>query len=339
MSQIQLTPEEYSWLKANIPFFKPWYLEYLRNYRYNPAEVKVWLDEEKDLVIEISGTWASTILWEVPLMATISELYFREVDTQWDEQGVLTKAIDKGKRLADAGCLFSEFGTRRRRSVKIHETVLTGLNQGAKKMLVGTSNLMMAMKYGLKVIGTQAHEWIMGMSVLEGLYNANYFSLQNWVRVYHADLGIALTDTYGLPSFIRNFNLEFAKLYDGTRHDSGCPYNYTGEIIRMYEKFKIPSISKSIVYSDGLDVDSTIDIHRFAGKNVRDGYGMGTHFTNDFENSPALNMVIKLWSCGRNEAEGQLPVVKLSDSPGKVMGDADAVKVAKWMHQGKELCS
>ena len=339
MSQIQLTPEEYSWLKANIPFFKPWYLEYLRNYRYNPSEVNVGLDLDGDLVIEISGTWASTMLWEVPLMATISELYFREIDTQWDEQGVLTKAIDKGRRLADAGCLFSEFGTRRRRSGKIHETVLTGLQQGAKNMLVGTSNLMMAMKYGLKVIGTQAHEWIMGMSVLEGLYNANYFSLQNWVRVYNADLGIALTDTYGLPSFIRNFNLQFAKLYDGTRHDSGCPFHYTDEIVKMYERLAVPSPTKSIIYSDGLNVDSTIDIHKYSNKHVRDGYGMGTHFTNDFENSPALNMVIKLWSCGRNEAEGQLPVVKLSDSPGKVMGDADAVKVAQWMHQGKELCS
>ncbi len=187
------------------------------------------------------------------------------------------------------------------------------------------------MKHKIRPIGTMAHEWIMGISILEGLRNANYYALQNWVRVYNADLGIALTDTYTLPSFLRNFNLRLAKLYDGVRHDSGPPNIFAQRIIKMYEDFGIDPKSKIIVFSDGLNVREAIKIKDFCGDAIKVSFGIGTHFTNDFENSPALNMVIKLWSC-----EG-VPVVKLSDTPGKIMGDKDAITVAQWMHQNKEL--
>lgn len=330
MATLRLTQDELAYLQT-IPFFKPAYLAYLSTYRFNPGEVRVRM-EEGELCIDIKGSWYSTILWEVPLMAVISELYFREVEKEWSGHAYIG-AFDKAERLDAAEIKFADFGTRRRRSCSIQGDVIRGLLQGSARNngFVGTSNVHFAMAYHLKPIGTMAHEWIMGTSVLEGLRHANYYALQNWVRVYSADLGIALTDTFGLKSFLYNFNLRLAKLYDGVRHDSGDPYHFGEEIIAHYKKLGIDPQTKTIVFSDGLDVDKAVSIYRtFKGK-IKMSFGIGTHFTNDFPGSPALNMVIKMWSC-----DGA-PVVKLSDTDGKVMGDEDAVRVAKWTFFGTPL--
>lgn len=336
MSTISLTDMEYSWILEKIPFFKPSYVEYLRNYRFNPDEVQVSLDSENDLVIDIKGKWHSTILWEVPLMALISELYFKMIDTEWSYEEQQEKANDKIHLLSKNGCLFADFGTRRRRSFQ-NQNYLNRIFSGYKTLFsdstfVGTSNVYFAMVYNLKPIGTMAHEWIMGMSVLEGLRQSNFYSLQNWVRVYNANLGIALTDTFGTPAFFKNFNMRLAKLYDGVRHDSGDAYCFADKVIEHYKSLGIDPMSKVIVFSDGLNVEEAIKIKKYCEGKIKCSFGIGTQFTNDFKNSPALNMVIKLWSC-----EG-IPVVKLSDVDGKVMGDPDAVKVAQWVFKGKPLC-
>ena len=272
-------------------------------------------------------------------MAIISELYFYMVDCNFELQNPYNNelkdqynlASDKADKLFKAGCNFADFGTRRRRSFMIQDTVMQAFTDCHDDKFTGTSNVYFAMKYGVKPIGTMAHEWIMGTSVLEGLRNANYYALHNWVRVYNADLGIALTDTYGLSSFLRNFNLRLAKLYDGVRHDSGDPLIFADKIIKMYQEKGIDPMSKIIVFSDGLDVDEAIRIGNYCKNKIKNGFGIGTHFTNDFGNSPALNMVIKLWSVSG------IPVVKLPDTEGKVMGDAEAVAVARWVHQNKSL--
>jgi len=325
MADLRLTEREFDHLKT-IPFFKPAYLAYLNNYQYDPSEVRLNRDENGDLEIRIVGKWHSTILWEVPLMAIISELFFQKVDTEWDHNldNAKKKAYDKGLRLADAGLSFADFGTRRRRSLEVQMKVVEGLRDGAKEKFVGTSNLLLSMLYGLRCIGTMAHEWSMGMSVLESLRQANFYALQNWVRVYNADLGIALTDTYGLKAFLTNFNRRLTKLYDGVRHDSGDPFEFTERIMSHYRKYGVDPATKTIVFSDGLNTDSAIEIFKRFENKIKMAFGIGTHFTNDFEGSPALNMVIKLWSVF------YVPVVKLSETPGKVMGDPDAVRVAKW---------
>lgn len=335
MSTLKLTKDEYTWLKYNNSFYKPWYLEYLKNYRYDPRAVKAGRDKEDKLDIDIKGDWHLNINWEVALMAVTSELYFRDVDTNWDYDSQFTQSYEKSIKLAHNDCYYAEFGTRRRRSYKSQEdAILTHRAVGPgkpKTTLVGTSNVHFAMKHGLKAIGTQAHEWFMAMSVLESLRNANYYGLHNWVRVYNADLGIALPDTFGLLAFLKNFNLRLAKLYDGVRHDSGCPFEFTDKIVTHYKNLGIDPLSKTIIFSDGLNVDKAIKIKKYCEEKIKCSFGIGTHLTNDFPNSPALNMVIKLWSCNG------VPVVKLSDTPGKVMGDSDAVRVAQWVHQGKEL--
>jgi nicotinate phosphoribosyltransferase len=324
MSTISLTDKEYLWIKENIPFFTPAYLEYLKNYRFDPSEIQVSLGEDNDLVIDIGGSWHSTILWEVPLMAMISELYFKMIDTEWDGSldHVYAKAHAKHAMMRREYASFAEFGTRRRRSYAIQDKVIQAFQTYSG--FNGTSNVHFAMKYNLKPIGTMAHEWIMGVSALEGLRHANFHALQNWVRVYNADLGIALTDTFGTPAFFKNFNMRLAKLYDGVRHDSGNPLTFADSVIEHYKSLGINPMSKVIVFSDGLDVKKCLEIAVYCQGRIRFSFGIGTHFTNDFEGSPALNMVIKIWKC-----DG-VYVVKLGDGTGKTMGNGDAVRVAQW---------
>jgi nicotinate phosphoribosyltransferase len=337
MSNLCLSENEYFWIKNNIPFLKPLYLEYLKNYRYKPEEVVASLDKDNNLEIAIIGKWHSAIFWEVPLMAIISELYFQIIDTSWksDDAEISENAKNKAKELFINECFFAEFGTRRRRSFFVQDRVINAFceykKESNQKFFVGTSNVYFAMKYGIKVVGTYAHEWVMGNSVLEGLRNSNYYAMQNWKRVYCSNLGIALTDTYGLDAFLKNFTLEFSKVYDGVRHDSGCPFNFTDKIVEHYKKLYVDPMFKTIIFSDGLNTKLAIEIKKYCENLIRCSFGIGTYFTNDFENSPALNMVIKLWSINN------IPVVKLPDSQGKKFGDADAIRVAEWTFLNKPI--
>jgi nicotinate phosphoribosyltransferase len=333
LPQLSLSKDEYLWSKSNIPYFKPQFLEYLKNYRFKPEEIShLSLDAENNLELEISGTWHSSILWEVVLMALISEVYFDVVDTDWSYDGQEGLAYDKYKRLTRNGCSFADFGTRRRRSHKSQDIAIKIFVAAQKELggnsFVGTSNVHLAMKYGVKPIGTTAHEWTMGNSVLEGLRNADYYALHNWVRVYNTELGDALTDTYGLKSFLRNFNRRLSMMYRGIRHDSGSPYLFTDKMVHHYKQLNIYPMSKLASFSDNLNVDKAIDIKKYCEEKIQCSFGIGTHFTNDFENSPALNMVIKLWKVNG------IPVVKLGDDVGKEMGEPNAVAVAKWTHYG-----
>lgn len=336
MESLSLTPLEYSYIKDNIPFFKPSYLEYLKNYRYNQSEIEVYFCSN-DLVVNIKGYWRDAILWEVPLMSIISELYFKTIDTSWSNNSIEIQktASQKINELYDAHCTYADFGTRRRRSFNTQDSVVGTMkrfqNYKNRPCFVGTSNVYFAMKYELKPIGTMAHEWIMGNSILESLRHANYRALDNWIRVYNADLGIALTDTYGTDSFLANFNKRLARDYDGVRHDSGCPFKFADKMEMHYKKMNIDPMTKVIIFSDGLDIKTAISINNYCQGKIKCSFGIGTFLTNDFKNSKALNMVIKLWSVN------DIPVVKLSDTPGKVMGDSDAVRVARWTFLNKSL--
>ncbi len=334
MSQLALTHLEYSYIKGEIPFFKPLYCEYLNNYRYDPNQVETYLCDQ-DLVVNIRGTWGSTMLWEVPLMAMISELYFKVMDTDWsgDIEVVMANqtilADKKRSRLANAQCYYADFGTRRRRSYAIQENFVRVQAMANDPHFVGTSNVHFAMKFGVKPIGTFAHEWVQGMQSLESLNHCNYFAMHNWIRVYNADLGIALTDTIGTPSFFKNFNKRLSRDFDGVRHDSGCPLAFADNVIKHYKRMGIDPMSKTIIFSDGLNVSKAVEIAEYCRGRIKFSFGIGTHFTNDFEGSPSLNMVIKLW-----DVDG-FPVVKLSDIEGKENGDERAVDNMKWVVQNQ----
>lgn len=335
MSTLYLTDSEYNWLKNNILYLKPSYFEFLKNYRYDPSEVKVILTDDNDIELEIRGKWHRTIYWEVPLLAIISETYFNTIDTNWTIEGQDIKASKKMGQLTANMIKFSEFGTRRRRSFETQETVIKTFNSLGKASIenpyMGTSNVYFSYLTNKKPIGTMAHEWVQAISALISMNHPNYYMMENWVKIYNGNLGIALTDTYTLPSFLKDFNMVFAKLFDGVRHDSGDPFKFVDKIVEHYNKMKINPIGKAIVFSDGLNIDLAIKLKEYCKGKIQCFFGIGTFFTNDFENSNALNIVIKL------HAVNDIPVVKLSDCDGKAMGDPSAVRIMKWIHCGVPL--
>jgi nicotinate phosphoribosyltransferase len=334
MGSLVITDDELSFMQHSCRFLSLSYLHYLRNYRFKPEQVSVkFLDG--DLDITISGPWHETILWEVPLMAIISEAYFEHVDTAWrkngwqEEQGRL--ANNKALELSKMNDKFTDFGTRRRRSYEVQDIVINSFKNSIVHNFFGTSNVHFAHKYNLRPVGTMAHEWIMGVSALEGLRYANRFALQKWQEVYGGSLGYALTDTFGTDAFFRDFGPGLARLYDGVRHDSSCPFTFADKVVAHYEKLGIDPTTKLIVFSDSLDVDKALAISKYCAGRIRCSFGIGTSFSNSFENSKPLNMVIKL-----RDVEG-IPVVKLSDDFKKATGDADAIRVALWTFKNKPL--
>jgi len=331
LPKLALTLEEKEWLRATCPYLKPAYLEFLYNFRYDPKNVSVSLDKENNLVFVAKGRCIENMMWEVKIMAIISELYFKLVDTNWTMDGQEEKARAKAKMLSDNGCIYTDFGTRRRRNYDTQDIVVREMKEF--KGFMGTSNVHLSMKYGLIPKGTQAHEWFQAMQALEGIRNSNYYAMHNWVRVYNGDLGTVLPDTLGSEHFLKNFNIRYSKLFDGPRWDSGDEYWFTDLFINHYKKMKINPLTKTIIYSNALDCERAIRIKKYCEGKIGCAFGIGTFFTNDFDGSPALNMVIKLWSING------ICVVKFSDDKGKVMGDKDAIRVTKWMVYGTPLDS
>lgn len=325
MGALHLTDEEEQFL-STIRFFKPWYRSFLRSYRYDSSEVETKLTADGNLDLEIRGNWFSTILWEIKLLSSISELYYLVIDRDWKGQ-VEERAQAKADILAKASVSsYADFGTRRRRSSGVHQEVL-GVLKG-RPGFIGTSNVHFAHTLGVKAIGTMAHEWIMAHSVLGGLRHSNRFAMDAWAQVYRGDLGIALTDTYGTDAFFRDFDLYLAKLFDGVRQDSGDPFAFIQKAVRHYQSLGIDPMSKTIVFSDALNVKLVKGLAEACRGKIRYSFGIGTHLTNDF-NTPALNIVIKM-----TEFDG-VPVVKLTEDSRKATGNPDALKVARWTFGGK----
>ena len=302
--------------------FEQWYLDFLYDFRYSTDGIVFDLDEEGNFELTVEGLIYNKILWEVPLLAMISEAYFETIDTDWTINQQFEKANAKAEKLFYNNCLFADFGTRRRRSFQTQEIVVGAFSNFDN--FVGTSNVLLASEYDVKPIGTMAHEWYMINSALCGLRHANKFALENWTKVYGGKLGIALPDTFGSDAFFNDFDLKLAKTFDGIRHDSSCPFEFGEKIIKHYGKLNINPLHKTIVFSDSLDVERAIEIQQCFKDRINCSFGIGTHFTNDFEDSPALNIVIKLDSVNR------IPVVKLGDGQGKACGDKRAVENARW---------
>lgn len=327
LTKITLTELEYEYLEERYPYFGKEYLDYLAAYRFNPKQLSYRLTSQNDLDLTIKGKWHSTILWETVLMAIISELYFEVVNTNWKlDTTYELKTIQKANELYNCGLRFIEFGTRRRRSNKIQNIVCTTLKR-YQPYYLGTSNLYFGMKTDCESIGTMAHEWIQAIAVLESMNHPNRFMMQKWNEVYKGQLGIALTDTFGLRSFLNDFDCHYARLYDGGRHDSGSACFFVDEIIKHYKSLNIDPETKTIVFSDALKVEDVRMISDYVAGRIKCVFGIGTNFTNDFgEESPALNMVIKLASVN------DIPVVKLSDVHSKCSGDAEMVQIYRTIH-------
>jgi nicotinate phosphoribosyltransferase len=334
MSELKLTDLEYNWMKDVLYFLPISYRQYLAAYRFNPNQVHINLLSTGELLISIKGKWRDTILWEVPLMAIISEVYFKYMDTDWNMSGQMELAHTKASKLSDTGCVFADFGTRRRRNFETQDIVVNVMKN--LKGFAGTSNPYLAMKYDVKALGTCAHEAIGAVAALESLNHPNKIFMERWSGTFDGSLGTMLPDTYGLDSFLKDFSLGKAKLWDGVRHDSGNPYVFTDKIISHYKKLGIDPNTKTIIFSDGLNVDTAIALNEYCKGKIKCSFGIGTFFTSDFIKvstshrstlkSKPMNMVIKLVMI-----DG-VCVVKLSDSPGKAIGDPKMVEIMKYIH-------
>ncbi|XOD66994.1 MAG: nicotinate phosphoribosyltransferase [Flavobacteriales bacterium Tduv] len=327
MTKLKLTIEERRYFEEYCPYLDPTYLDFLQGYRYDSSEVKI-VQEGRDLKIFVEGFWYRAILWEVPLMAIISELFYRLTGAQrLPDAEVVAITHNKISKYKALDVLIAEFGTRRRYSYEVHRLVLKTLKEEGGDFFIGTSNVHLAHCFGVKPIGTHAHEWFMFHGAKYGFKMANRLALEHWTDVYRGDLGIALSDTYTTPVFFESFDKKFAKLFDGMRHDSGDPIIFAQVAIRHYQDFKIDPLSKTIIFSDGLNPEKVAHIAAFCRGKIGMSFGVGTNFTNDV-GLEAMNIVIKMVEAFPERGHWT-PVVKLSDVPEKCSGDPKMIKLAK----------
>ena len=326
MANLKLTKQEKEFLRETCPYLDPTYLDFLQGYRYDPTEVTIE-QNGTELKVSIEGFWYRTILWEVPIMALICELFYQETNqTRQSDEMVIQTVEDKITKYRNLNIVFAEFGTRRRHSFNVHDLVVRTLKEKGEGTFIGTSNVHLAMKYKTKPIGTHAHEWFMFHAAKYGYKMANSVGLEHWTDVYRGDLGIALTDTYTTEVFFKQFDKKFAKLFDGVRHDSGDALEFGDKTIAHYQKLGINPLTKTIIFSDGLNYDKVERITEHCRGRIGMSFGIGTDLTNDVGLKP-MNIVLKLTEAKPENADWT-GVVKLSDEPKKHTGTENDIDLA-----------
>ena len=330
MSKLALTKDEASFLYRELPYLPPTYIDFVRGFRFDPEEVKVEQDAEGHLSIIAEGLLYRVTLWETPILALVSELYYKMLGAQPDMEYTERTIISKARKLAEHGITFSMFGMRRRFSAAIEDRVTELLKEHAAGYLFGTSNVYYAYKHGLRVSGTHPHEWIQFHGAMFGYKMANYMAMEDWINVYDGDLGTVLTDTYTTDVFMRNFSKKHAMLFTSLRHDSGDPLQFTEKVIARYRELRVDPTIKYIIFSDGLDPERAIEIANYCKGRIGASFGIGTNFSNDVGNGVRpMNIVMKLWKCKMTEKERWNPCVKLSDVDGKHTGEPEEIELAQ----------
>ncbi|MEC5158523.1 nicotinate phosphoribosyltransferase [Chryseobacterium sp. MP_3.2] len=327
MAELKLTKAEKEFFRRSCPYIDLPYLDFLAGYHYDPSEVEI-VQTVNNLEVTVEGEWYRTILWEVPILALISELHYEMNQMQRNPNDfVIETTLNKAEQLNKLGVTFAEFGTRRRHSYKVQDLVVDALIQNKSSKFIGSSNVHFAMKYGVKPIGTHAHEWFMFHAAEYGFKMANALSLEHWVDVYRGDLGVALSDTYTTDVFFQQFDKKFAKLFDGVRHDSGDPIEFANKTIAHYQINGINPLFKYIIFSDGLNLEKVEEITKACEGRIGISFGIGTNLTNDVGLKP-MNIVMKLIAAQSINGDW-IPTVKLSDERGKYTGDPKMIELAK----------
>ena len=322
---LTFTDEELDYL-ASLRFIKPDYVEFLRLWHPLRRYVTCHGNPDGSLHLEVSGPLFSVMQFEIYLLEIVNEVYFR---MKYDYISLIESAKEKlvakmnGFRAGVYDFKFAEFGARRRLSREWQDYVVSDLIKD--EHCVGTSNVYLAMKYGVKPIGTYAHEYVQMFQGVPGVQLAytNKMALEEWFDEYQGDLGTALTDTLGTDLFLRDFNKLQALCYTGVRHDSGDPYEWGEKMIAAYEKYGIDPKTKTLLFSDSLDFDRAQRINDYFKDRINVSFGIGTFLSNDTYADP-LNIVIKLQYVNGH------PVAKISDTPGKAMcQDGDYLEYLK----------
>lgn len=322
LCELRFTEQELDYL-SNLDYLKSDFIEFLRLFKLNYNFININLNQDNQLDITIKGPWLHTILFEVPVLAIINEIYFRNKCSN------IKDAFNKGHELLANKILniknysnnnidisdfkFTDFGTRRRFSKQWQDEVVTTLAKELPENFKGTSNLWLAKKYNLVPIGTMAHEFLQACQALgPRLVDSQKYALETWTQEYRGRLGIALTDVVGMDAFLNDFDLFFAKLFDGLRHDSGDPIIWGEKAIKHYHKLKIDPMTKFLIFSDALTINSALDIYQHFYGRAKTSFGIGTSLTNDLGFKP-IQIVIKMTRCNNQS------VAKISDEPGKTM--------------------
>ena len=330
MTKLALTKDEANFLSRELPYLPPTYIDFVRGFRFDPEEVQVEQDAEGHLSIIAEGLLFRVTLWETPLLALVSELYYKMLGAEPDMEYTERTIINKARKLAEHEITFSMFGMRRRFSAAIEDRVTKLLKEYAAGHLFGTSNVYYAYKHGLRVSGTHPHEWIQFHGAMFGYKMANYMAMEDWINVYDGDLGTVLTDTYTTDVFMRNFSKKHAMLFTSLRHDSGDPLQFTEKVIARYRELRVDPTIKYIIFSDGLDPERAIEIADYCKGRIGASFGIGTNFSNDVGNGiRPMNIVMKLWKCKMTEKERWHPCVKLSDVDGKHTGEPEEIELAQ----------
>ncbi|KAL9030758.1 MAG: hypothetical protein Q9196_001136 [Gyalolechia fulgens] len=389
LANVSLTPEELSYLQETCPYFNQTYLRFLTSFRlqpskqvratFTPREDNGSQEDVGDVQLDVGGRWLDTILYEIPLLALTSEAYFKFCDRDWTHKDQESRAYDKGCKLLQHGCIFSEFGSRRRRDYRTQDLVIQGLQRAAadgqargwKGKFGGSSNVHFAMKYGIPPVGTVAHEWFMGIASITNDYeHANETALRYWVGCFgEGVLGIALTDTFGTPTFLKAFKRtmptpansvvddkktlipgaaspplppmdressrgsseerSYAQIFQGVRQDSGSPLEFVKIMRDFYDSEGIPE-KKTIVFSDSLNIELCVEyMHAAEEAGFQPTFGVGTFLTNDFIHEANGQKSVPLNIVFKLSSANGHPAIKISDNIGKNTGDSRTVHKVK----------
>ena len=319
LCSLRFKDEELEYL-AGLRFIKSDFVDFLSLFHLKEKYITVKADPEapNGIDITIEGPWLHTILFEIPVLAIVNEVYFRHKMPVADEKEGLKRLrtkIDLIRNEPDNDNLkITDFGTRRRFSRAWQTTVTETLIQElGREKFAGTSNVDLARRYGLIPIGTMAHEYLQACQALgPRLRDSQVYGFEMWAKEYRGDLGIALSDVYGMEPFLKDFDMFFCKLFDGARHDSGDPFVWGEKMIEHYRRNKCDPRGKTLIFSDALTVPRIIELYRRFNHRIGVGFGIGTNLMNDLGPEP-LNIVVKMI-----RANGQ-PVAKISDTPEKGM--------------------
>jgi nicotinate phosphoribosyltransferase len=335
LCSLRFQDAELTYLQS-MRFIKSDFVDFLGLFRLNEKYITVTALPSGEIEVSIKGPWLHTIPFEIPILAIINEVYFRNTQKLPDVMEGRRRLDVKIEQLKGEGLSalkIADYGTRRRFSRAWHEEVLrtltARLGTGTAGQIAGTSNVLFAMKLGLTPLGTMAHEFLQACQALgPRLRDSQVFAFESWAREYRGDLGIALSDVYGMSAFLRDFDMYFCKLFDGARHDSGDPFAWGERLIQHYLINRVDPRTKTLIFSDGLTVPKTIELYRQFKGRCQLAFGIGTNLTNDLGYEP-LQIVIKMVQCN-----GQ-PVAKVSDTPSKNM--CDDVKYLAYLRQVFEI--
>lgn len=334
LSNLGFSEMQIAVLKKKAPYCTKDFFDFLKWFKLDSRKVTVEKCGKNNLEIIAKGTWLEVILFEILVLAIVSEVdavmtYPNATMTQFRSK--LFKKIKYLKELKAKGEIgddfkFADFGTRRRFSKKVHDCLVETLTKELPNHFIGTSNIRLAAQHDILAIGTQAHEWFQAHQQIYRLQDSQAMALENWVKLYRGENGVALTDCISMTTFMEGFDKYFARLFEGLRHDSGCPFKWGELAIEAFEKNGVDPKTKTLVFSDGLNFEKAVEIYKHFRGRIKVSFGIGTFLTNDMDipEHAALNIVMKIITL-----DGQ-PVVKLSDSPGKNMcEDENFVAVVK----------